>query len=192
MPSPTKDRKEEEIPLPNLAEPKQHDYADVDTTLRDDPREHAEDVNHHLDGASDTGTDSDTDDEFDWEADEDSVSVEKHKRPLKARRGRALWNAFTRLARPLRVTLVGVLGAGVLITPLLVFELRFKSSVARPHVFAWSLWFAIIWAAACLTYIVVDLVPRLVVAIIDWVDGDMERMKMQIEVRSLFGPNKLY
>ncbi|EIN06056.1 hypothetical protein PUNSTDRAFT_136850 [Punctularia strigosozonata HHB-11173 SS5] len=176
--SPTKSRKEEEVPLSNLADPRGHDYADVDTTLRNDPRDHAE----HLDG-SDTGTDSDTDDdEFDWEADEDSLSVQKQKTHMKARRGRALWNAFLRLARPLRVTLVGMLGAGALIAPLLVFELRFKNSVARPHVFAWSLWFAITWVAACLTFIVVDLTPRVVVAVIDWFDGDMERMKMQIEL----------
>ena len=90
---------------------------------------------------------------------------------------------FMRLARPVRTFMVGILGVGVIITPLLVFQLRFHSNIARPHVHAWCLWLAITWAAACVTYMVVDLIPRFVVFIVTMFHGQVENLKTQLEVR---------
>ncbi|KAJ7760396.1 Mechanosensitive ion channel-domain-containing protein [Mycena metata] len=94
------------------------------------------------DDSDSTATDSS--DEFNWdEDDEEAQDTEKIHR-TKAKRGRALWLAFMRLARPIRQIFLGIIGCAVLISPLLVFQLRFKSSSAQPHVHAWSLWLAIV------------------------------------------------
>lgn len=146
---------------------------------------------HDHDYANATQDDSDSDtatnssDEFDWEAEDDSTSVRGMEAKQKAIRGKKLWSLFMRLARPIRTFLVALIGVGILITPLLVFQLRFHGNVAQPHVHAWSLWLAITWAAACITYIVVDLIPRFVVFIVTVFHGQVESLKTQLEVRSL-------
>ncbi|KAJ7126546.1 Mechanosensitive ion channel-domain-containing protein [Mycena crocata] len=132
---------------------------------------------------SDSDSSTDSSDEFDWdEDDEDAKRAKNPDKVHKARRGRAVWLAFMKLARPIRTLLAGVIGTAILLTPLLVFELRFKSNIARPQVHAWSLWFAIIWAAGCLTSILVDNITRFIVAVIVLFGGQVERLKIQLEL----------
>ncbi|KAL1717219.1 Mechanosensitive ion channel-domain-containing protein [Schizophyllum commune] len=142
--------------------------------------------------SDDTATNSS--DEFDWsEEDEDKETVvttgnDGQVRRIRARRGRAIYLAYMRLSRPFRVFIVALLGAGILITPLLVFQLRFKNSPATNQVHAWSLWFAITWAAGCATYIVVDAAPHLVVAVTNMLGGKVERLKMKLELTLAISP----
>ncbi|SJL03324.1 uncharacterized protein ARMOST_06677 [Armillaria ostoyae] len=160
--------------------PKQHDFAPQPVY----PMPHTDDINrdeimNNSDAASDT-TATNTSDEFDW--DENEEAVEKNQTEVRARRGRAIYVAFMKLARPIRALLIGVLGAGILITPLLVVHFRFRNSSARIHVHVWSLWLTIIWAAGCATYLVVDLLPRLIIAFVVMFGGKAERLKIQIEL----------
>lgn len=173
----------ENIALPALSEAalKQHDThaTSEPPTLRPtgNPAADAKSV------ASDASSSTNSSDEFDWnEEDEDNQSTHKNRQVGKARRGRAFWLAFMRLARPVRTLLVGILGAGFFITPLLVFVLRFPDNVAKHHVFMWSLWLSIIWAASCITYLVVDLLPRIIVGTVNLFGGQVETLKRQIEV----------
>ncbi|TDL20127.1 hypothetical protein BD410DRAFT_821919 [Rickenella mellea] len=127
---------------------------------------------------------SDTDatqssEEFDWEAEESEDVAEAN---LKARRGRKLWTLFMRLARPIRTFLVAILGGGLIITPLLIFQFRFHNSSVRPHVHTWSLWLAISWAAGSFTHLVVDLIPRIVICMTMLFHGHVERLKIQLEL----------
>ncbi|KIY52928.1 hypothetical protein FISHEDRAFT_63582 [Fistulina hepatica ATCC 64428] len=68
-----------------------------------------------------------------------------------AKRGRAIYLAFMKLSRAFRIILVGVLGAGILITPFLVVELHFPNNVVRSQVHFWSLWLSIAWVAGCVS-----------------------------------------
>jgi hypothetical protein len=132
---------------------------------------------------TDSDSETNSSDEFDWDEDDDTAS--QHKVPAhlgKARRGSSLWRLFMKLARPMRAIIIGMLGVGIFIAPLLVFELRFKSSPARIHVHVWSLWACITWAAGCITYLVVDGLPRLFIAILVMFGAQVERLKTQIEV----------
>ncbi|KAH8832568.1 Mechanosensitive ion channel-domain-containing protein [Flagelloscypha sp. PMI_526] len=128
---------------------------------------------------SDTATNSS--DEFDWDEDDEDRNG-RHQVGKKATRGRKVYLLCLKLSRPVRVFLLGVLGAGLLITPLLVFQFRFLTSPARDHVHIWSLWLSIVWAAGCLTYIVVDALPSLVIRLIHLFGGHVERRKTQIEL----------
>ncbi|KAK0440944.1 Mechanosensitive ion channel-domain-containing protein [Desarmillaria tabescens] len=163
-----------------LKTPKQHDFAPQPVY----PLPHTDDINrdeivNDSEAASDT-TATNTSDEFDW--DENEEAVEKNQTEVRARRGRAIYVAFMKLARPVRALLIGILGAGILITPLLVVHFRFRSSPARIHVHVWSLWLTIIWAAGCATYLVVDLLPRLIIALVVMLGGKVERLKIQVEL----------
>ncbi|KDQ61658.1 hypothetical protein JAAARDRAFT_31123 [Jaapia argillacea MUCL 33604] len=130
---------------------------------------------------NDSGTVTNSSDEFNW--DEDDEHPEAQSPPdEKARRGRAVWLAFMKLARPLRTLVVGILGVGILITPLLVFQWRFKRSPIEPHIYVWSLWLAIIWAAGCLASFVVDFLPRLIISMVLLFGGQIERLRTQIEL----------
>ena len=132
------------------------------------------------DSLSDTATNSS--DEFDWEAEDETPDVKDLETKRKTRRGRKVYGLFMRLARPVRTLLVAVLGAGIFITPLLVTQFRFHDSPARPHVHAWSLWLSITWAAASVTYLVVDSTPRLIISLVTLFHGQVENLKTQIEV----------
>ncbi|TFK48756.1 hypothetical protein OE88DRAFT_1663898 [Heliocybe sulcata] len=188
----------EEVPLSDIARPKEHDYAAArrsdensaskETTLASGRagEVHLNDDELHdshltADSASDT-TATNSSDEFDWEEEDEEEGEKEAKEKTKARRGRAIWLAYMKLARFIRVLLVGALGAGLLIAPLLVFELRFRSSVAEPHVHMWSLWLSIVWAAGCGTYLVVDYVPRFLMWLIVLFGGSIERLQTQIEL----------
>ncbi|EGN93007.1 hypothetical protein SERLA73DRAFT_190130 [Serpula lacrymans var. lacrymans S7.3] len=136
--------------------------------------------NAHDNDSDTTGTNSS--DEFNWDEDDELTGNGNQASP-KARRGRALWLAFMKLARPVRTLLVGVLGAGILISPLLVVELKYKDeSSVRPQVHAWSLWLSITWAAGCATYLVVDAIPRLAISLLVLYGAQVESLKTQIEL----------
>ncbi|KAF7309662.1 hypothetical protein MIND_00337300 [Mycena indigotica] len=161
-----------------MATVKERDFApqQLEPQLDDHPEQLP--AQDHSDSDS-TATDSS--DEFDWDKDDDEAQVvETHA--VKAKRGRALWLLFMKLARPIRILLAGIIGCAILIAPLLVFELRFESNPARPHVKAWSLWFAIIWAAGCLTSMLIENLPRFIIAIIILFGGQVERLKIQLEL----------
>lgn len=138
----------------------------------------------HIEEDSDSDTTStNSSDEFDWDEEEVASQVETPETGKKARRGRALWLGFMKLARPVRALLVGILGATFFIIPLLVVELRFKDKESvRLQVRVWSLWLSITWAASCATYLVVDAIPRTVIYIIFLLGGQVERLKTQIEL----------
>jgi hypothetical protein len=157
-----------------LTVPKEQDFAP-----RPPIEHHDSDSDSHSDGNT-TATNSS--DEFDWEEDDDRKE-EKEVEKKRAKRGRAIYLALMKLSRPVRVFLIGALGAGILVTPLLVFNLRFKNSPARQQAHIWSLWLTIIWSAGCVTYLVVDSLPRLIISIIVLFGGQVERLKLQIEVR---------
>src|ERR1700691_1791924 len=108
----------DDIALPTLSTTKEHDYAPhIEETQSTMDHQGLPEDDGGYDSASDTATNSS--DEFNWDEDEE---VAKSALDTKAKRGRALYLAFMKLARPLRVILIGLLGAGVLITPLLVVE----------------------------------------------------------------------
>ncbi|KAF9528554.1 Mechanosensitive ion channel-domain-containing protein [Crepidotus variabilis] len=134
-------------------------------------------------GQSPQDTDSDdtatnSSDEFNW-SEEDEVTSSPS---LRATRLRWLWMGFMKLAKPIRVLLVSALGTAILVTPLLVVNLRFRESPAKLQIHVWSLWLTIIWAAGCATFIVVDLVPRIIVNVTWLFGGHIERLKIQLEL----------
>lgn len=161
--------------------PKERDFAPIQLT-QDLDDNHPYKIEHKAGSDSDTTATNDSD-EFNWD-DEDESQGGKQKQP-KAKRGRAIYLALMKLARPVRVILFGLLGAGVLITPLIVMHTRFHDSPARQQVHVWSMWLTIAWVAACLTSLGVDLLPKLVVGLIILFGGTVERLKIQIEVSEL-------
>lgn len=124
--------------------------------------------------------DSDSEETTTDESDEEQAVTEP---TLRAIRGRWLWLAFQKLAKPFRVLLIGLLGSAFFITPFLVVSLRFRSHPVKFQVYIWSLWLTITWAAGCVTFMVVDLIPRLVVYVTRLFGGKIERLKIQVEVR---------
>ena len=128
-------------------------------------------------------------DEFDWSEDEEA-KADKAQLHVRTKRGRRLWLAFVKLARPVRVVLVSFLGVAISLTPLLVVDLRFPHSPAKTQVQVWSLWFTIIWAASCITYLVVDLIPRSVIMVTWFFGGRTERLKFRVEVCPYLKPRR--
>lgn len=139
--------------------PKTVDFADTSnlTTLHDSHEL------HHEDSLSDTATNS-SDEFWDGAAKEDGARVPTEK--TRAKRGRRVYLLFMRLYRPIRVLLVAVLGAGILITPFLVFRFSFPDSMARPHVDAWSIWLTVSWACGAAVSILIDIAPRIILSFI--------------------------
>ncbi|KAH7327668.1 Mechanosensitive ion channel-domain-containing protein [Rhizoctonia solani] len=137
--------------------------------------------NFHKYDTDSTATNSS--DEFDWDAadgDGDDQSVHHAK---KAKRGRRLWLAFMKLARPIRTTIFALIGGGILIAPLLVVHFQFRDSPTRWHVFTWSLWLSITWAAGSVTSLIIDVLPGLLLRTIFSVAGKPpEHLKTKIEL----------
>lgn len=159
--------------------PKEHDNARYNTEPRADVLSEKEHVD---DSPSSDNTGTNSSDEFDWDKDEESPATESRTVTSRAKRGRALYLAFLKLARPIRTLLVGILGCSILITPLIVVHLKFRNNAARPHVRAWSIWLSIVWAAACLTNIFVDAIPRMAMSITMLFGGHVQTLKTQLEV----------
>ncbi|TFL05931.1 Mechanosensitive ion channel-domain-containing protein [Pterulicium gracile] len=132
------------------------------------------------------GTVTGTEDEFDWDHEDGGTGKTQQgkNKQVKGKRLRYVWLLFMKLSRFVRTLLVAVLGAGFFITPLLVVTFQFRESPVRRHVYAWSLWLSIIWAASCVTYLVVDLFPRLIIIVVNLFGGQVERLKTQIELTS--------
>lgn len=129
-----------------------------------------------------SATTTDTSDEFNWSEEESTDAVNQER--VRAKRGRRVWLAFMKLARPVRVFLVCLLGVAISITPLVVVNVRFNDSFAKMQVHVWSFWVALIWSAACATYILVDFIPRLVILVTSLFGGTTERLKIQVDVCS--------
>jgi hypothetical protein len=182
---PTSSITEEDIVLPPL--PKQHDYATDSKCSPIEKDDHDGLLRHRVenDGGSLSDTATNSEDEFDWNEDEEAKTGVPEA-GAKAKRGRRLYLLFIKLARPVRVLIVGLLGSGIFIAPFLIVQFRFKKSPVTPHVRAWSLWFAVIWAASSLTYLVVDLVPRMFVGILRMAGMSIERLRTQVEVRGRY------
>ncbi|CAE6480680.1 hypothetical protein ACGC1H_003511 [Rhizoctonia solani] len=136
-------------------------------------------INHNKYDSDSTATNSS--DEFDWDAaDGDDQSVHHAK---KAKRGRRLWLAFMKLARPVRTTIFALIGGGIFIAPLLVVHFQFRDSPVRWHVFTWSLWLSITWAAGSITSLVIDVLPGLLLRLIFAVAGKPpEHLKTKVEL----------
>ena len=162
----------EERVVPEIVHPPKHD---VDRSELVDPNAAADDSND----SDETVTD--TDDQFDWDAEDDAKS-QHVAASIKAKRGRLVYRAFLKLPKILRVLLIGAIGAGILITPLLVTRLRFRTSVVQKHAYVWSLWLTISWAAGIITYIVVDLIPHFVLVILRITSYKVERLRVTVEV----------
>ena len=73
-------------------------------------------------------------DGFDWSEDEEAKTDKAHLH-LRTKRGRRLWLAFVKLARPVRVVLVCFVGTAISVT----LDLRFPHSPAETQVQVWSL-----------------------------------------------------
>ncbi|KAI0367005.1 hypothetical protein BV20DRAFT_971103 [Pilatotrama ljubarskyi] len=131
--------------------------------------------------SSSESTVTESDDEFDWEAEDDAKS-QHIAASIKAKRGYALYRLFLKLPKLFRVILIGAIGAGILITPLLVVNLRFNTSIVKAQVHAWSLWLAVSWAAGVATYIVVDAIPHLVLFLLRLTNYKVERARVSIEL----------
>ncbi len=177
----------EDAPLPSLHIPKHYDYA-PQTDPQDLPDVDRENIvndtqDHDHSDTDSTGTGTDFEDDFDWEAEDDALSM-RQENTTTAKRGRAVYRAFMKLSRPLRTLLVAVLGTGILITPLLVFELRFKNTPNRVQAHVWSLWLAISWAAACGTYLIVDAAPTFALGVFRLFSHKVERIQITVEVCS--------
>ena len=140
------------------------------------------------DSDSDSGSPTGSSDEFDWDEEDDAASVHNDHHVVKAKRGRAAYLGFMKLARPLRVALLCILGGGILIAPLLVVHFVFGSNAAKKHVFAWSIWLTIIWVASCLTYVVVDAFGWVFLGLVSLFGGKTESLQMQLEVRPYLPP----
>ncbi|KAG8741314.1 hypothetical protein FRC10_003018 [Ceratobasidium sp. 414] len=146
------------------------------STLNNNPNSRDSQEKYHSDS---TATNSS--DEFDWDAaDGDEQSIHREK---KAKRGRRVWLGFMKLSRPLRTTIIAVLGAGIFITPLIVVHFKFRDSPARWHVFTWSLWLSITWAASSVTSLIIDILPALILSFVFAVAGKPpEHLKTKLEL----------
>ncbi|EPQ27583.1 uncharacterized protein PFL1_04721 [Pseudozyma flocculosa PF-1] len=125
--------------------------------------------------ASSIASTADDSDDFDWDTssdeDEERDKGDSSGKIVRARRGRKLYLACLRLARPVRLFLIGLIGTAILLTPFIVMLTTYKGNPARGQVEVWSIWLAIIWAAACGTFLVIDWVPALLMRIVIAVYG---------------------
>lgn len=154
---------------------------------------HTEDVATERRNKDDDASGSDSSptgssDEFDWDEEDGASTTVRNGHAVKAKRGRAAYLAFMKLARPLRVTLLCILVGGILITPLLIVHFLFHSNPAKKQVFAWSIWLTAIWVAGCVTYVVVDAFGWVFLGLVSLFGGKTESLQMQLEVRRFLHP----
>ncbi|KAK0528799.1 hypothetical protein OC842_004441 [Tilletia horrida] len=141
-------------------------------------------------------------DDFDWD-DTDSANSEDNdsdvptskelaatggigggrKKNIRARRGRAIYLLCMRLARPVRIGILGLLGTAIALVPFIVAITAFKRSPAYGQVVTWSVWVAIIYSTSCATFLLLDAVPTLIMRLAIAVYGRApEVFKTQVEL----------
>ena len=153
------------------------EQAQTSPKIQDDTANHpSQDIHEGFDDTDSTATNSS--DEFNWSEDEGTVKADETHLPVRRR----LWLAFGKLARPVRVFLVSLIGIAISITPHLAVNFRFPHNPAKTQVHVWSLWLTIVWATSCITYLVVDLIPRSVITVAWLFGGKIARLKVQVEV----------
>jgi hypothetical protein len=171
---------------PKLPDPLPLETLEIDTQVEaQNIRKPGEAVQLSDSDTSSSNEFSEEEEEFDWEKDDEANS--KGGGTIEAKRGRRVWLAFMKLSRPIRVFLIALLGVGVLITPLIVVNVRFPNNPVKVQVHVWSLWLTINWATSCGTYLLVDAIPHLVIAVTSLFGGQVERLKIQIEVNASLG-----
>ncbi|EGG12294.1 uncharacterized protein MELLADRAFT_115107 [Melampsora larici-populina 98AG31] len=152
------------------------------------------------DESYDNSTDSDDHDEFDWDlSDEDELDeeekenrkIEKNKRLThlhehqvkRATRLRKVYLTFMKLSRPIRTSLLLLFGSGLTISPTLILHFRFPNSPVIRPVMVWSIWLSLCVAATCLSSIMTDFLPIILLKIIDFLYGSTpEKLKTQVEL----------
>ncbi|KAK7061127.1 hypothetical protein VNI00_000863 [Paramarasmius palmivorus] len=137
------------------------------------PQHPTKDEHNHNAHDSDSDSTATNSSDFNWDEDED-VNRNKKLDAIKAKRGRAVYLAFMKLARPIRVFLLGILGTGLFIAPLLIVQFQFRDSVVYRHVYMWSLW--------DLHYMGRKLIPWMVISLVVLFGGHVERLKIQLEL----------
>ncbi|KAH9823321.1 Mechanosensitive ion channel-domain-containing protein [Melampsora americana] len=147
---------------------------------------------------SDETTDSDED--FDWnlsdedELDEEEKEIRKkektkrlthlHEHQVKrAKRLRKVYLTLMKISRPIRTSLILLFGSGLTISPTLILLFRFPNSSALRPVMAWSIWSSLCVAATCLSSIMTDFLPVIVLKIVYLLYGSTpEKLKTQVEL----------
>jgi hypothetical protein len=127
-----------------------------------DQQQHHHHHHHHEPGHSDS---EDETDDFDWDTsddDGDATNAQGSNRRIRAKRGRKLYLYLMQLTRPVRVFIIGLFGTAIALVPFIVVLSAFKGNTVRPQVEVWSIWIAIIWAAGCGTFLVLDWVPPVI------------------------------
>ncbi|SNX87399.1 uncharacterized protein MEPE_06109 [Melanopsichium pennsylvanicum] len=131
-----------------------------------------EDLDGRTSRASSIASSADESEDFDWDTSSDNEDEDRPRRGAKvtrAKRGRKIYLACLRLARPVRILLAALVGTAVCLVPFIVVTATNNQSSARAQVVVWSIWIATIWAAGCGTFLVVDWLPpvafRLIIAV---------------------------
>lgn len=138
----------------------------------------AEALNGRTSRASSIASSADESEDFDWDTDSDGDDEDqdgarnrkgRSKKVTRAKRGRKIYLACISLARPVRILLAALIGTAICLVPFIVVTATNNQTPARAQVVVWSIWIAIIWAASCGTFLIVDWLPpvalRLVIAV---------------------------
>ena len=137
--------------------------------------------------ASSIASSADESEDFDWDTssendDDEDGRPRKGKQVTRAKRGRKIYLACIRLARPVRIFLTALIGTAILLVPFIVVTATNNRTPARAQVVVWSIWLAIIWAAGCGTFMVVDWLPPVALHLVIAVYGKApEIVKTYIE-----------
>ncbi|PWN21428.1 hypothetical protein BCV69DRAFT_269107 [Microstroma glucosiphilum] len=114
-----------------------------------------------------SSAEDDTDD-FDWDVSDDDDEEKDtdgrtgHRKKIRAKRGRRVYLFCMRLARPVRIFLIGAFLSILALVPLFVVLFAIdRSNSARPHVQTWSIWLSIVCASSAGTFIILDWLPPL-------------------------------
>lgn len=137
--------------------------------------------------ASSIASSADDTDDFDWDTSDDDDDKEIDAQgniKIRAKRGRRVYLFCMRLARPVRIALMGAFFSILCLVPLFVVLFGIdRSNSARPHVQSFSIWLAIISASSAGTFILLDFLPPLILRLAIAVYGRApEVFKTYIEV----------
>ncbi|PWN28445.1 hypothetical protein BDZ90DRAFT_231426 [Jaminaea rosea] len=117
----------------------------------------------HSRASSIAASSADETDDFDWDTSDDEEEEAQVNAKLRAKRGRKVYLFCMRLARPVRVLLMGAFVTALFLVPLFVSLFAIdRSNPARPHVESWSIWLSIIAASSAGTFIVLDFLPPVI------------------------------